>query len=192
MDVFQAITERKSIRKYKSDPVPDELILRCIEAARLAPSWANTQVSRFVAVEDRAVREALGATMSEKNPARPAFLAAPWVICIVAQRGVSGMKKGEPITEKGDWFMFDAGLAMDHFMLFAHSLGLGTVAVGAFDAKKVEEVLGVPEGYSVVAMTPLGYPDESPPPTPRKPLGELLYLDRFGKAYEREHPSDRP
>ncbi len=79
MDVFQAITERKSIRKYKSDPVPDELILRCIEAARLAPSWANTQVSRFVVVKDRAVREALGATMSEKNPARPAFLAAPCV-----------------------------------------------------------------------------------------------------------------
>ena len=70
------------------------------------------------------------------------------------------MKKGEPVTDKGDWFMFDAGLAMDHLMLFAYSLGLGTVPVGAFDAEKAEEVLGVPEGYSVVAMTPLGYFDE--------------------------------
>jgi nitroreductase len=102
------------------------------------------------------------------------------------------MKKGEQVTDKGDWFMFDAGLAMDHLMLFACSLGLGTVPVGAFDAGKAEEALGVPEGYSVVAMTPLGYFDESPPPTSRKPLSDLLYLDRFGKAYEHEHPTDKP
>jgi len=192
MDLLKAIAERRSVRKYRSDPVPEELILRCIEAARLAPSWANTQVSRFVVVKDPAVTEALGATLTPKNPAGPAFQAAPCVICLVAQRGLSGVKRGEQVTDKGDWFMFDAGIAMDHLVLFAYSLGLGTVLVGAFDAGKAEETLGVPEGYSVVAMTPLGYFDESPPPTPRKPLSDLLYLDRFGKAYEHEHPPDRP
>ena len=192
MDLLKAIAERRSVRKYRSDPVPEELILRCIEAARLAPSWANTQVSRFVVVKDPAVKEALGATLTPKNPAGPAFQAAPCVICLVAQRGLSGVKRGEQVTDKGDWFMFDAGIAMDHLVLFAYSLGLGTVLVGAFDAGKAEEALGVPEGYSVVAMTPLGYFDESPPPTPRKPLSDLLYLDRFGKAYEHEHPPDRP
>ncbi len=183
MDVLKAITERRSIRKYRSDPVPDDLILRCIGAARLAPSWANRQVSRFVVVKDQGSKEALGLTLTPNNPAYQAFLAAPCLVCLVAQRGVSGLIRGEQASDKGDWFMFDAGIAMDHLMLFAYSVGLGTVAVGAFDAGKVEEVLGVPEGYSVVAMTPLGYFDELPAPTPRKPLGDLLYLDRFGKAY---------
>lgn len=184
MDLLKAITERRSVRKYRSDPVPDGMIVRCIEAARLAPSWANTQVWRFVVVKDPAVKEVLSTTLTPKNPARQAILAAPCLICLVARRGVSGLIKGEPVSDKGDWFMFDAGLAMAHLILFAHSLGLGTVLVGAFDAGKAEEALGVPEGYSVVAMTPLGYFDEPPAPTPRKPLSDLLYLNRFGKAYE--------
>jgi len=183
MDLFKAIQERRSIRKYRSEPVADEVILRCVEAGRLAPSWANTQVSRFVAVKDRAIREALAATLTPNNPAYHAFLAAPCVICLVAERGLAGMKRGEPVTDKGDWFMYDAAIAMEHLVLCAWTLGLGTVHVGAFDAKKAEEALAVPGGYSVVAMTPLGYFDETPSPTPRKPLRDLLYLDRFGKAY---------
>ena len=161
----------------------DEIILRCVEAARLAPSWANTQVSRFVVVKDAAAREALAGSLTPNNPAHQAFLAAPCVVCLVAQRSVAGMKRGEPVTDKGDWFMYDAALAMEHLVLVAWSLGLGTVHVGAFDARKAEEALAVPAGYSVVAMTPLGYFDETPSPTPRKPLRDLLYLDRFGKAY---------
>ena len=145
MDLLKAMRERRSVRKYRSDPVPDDLIVQCVEAARLAPSWANTQVSRFVVVKDRAVREALRATLTQNNPASQAFLAAPCVICVVARRGLSGLIKGQPVTDKGDWFMFDAGLAMDHFMLFAHSLGLGTVAVGAFDAGKAEELASAAE-----------------------------------------------
>jgi nitroreductase len=192
MDLLKAITERRSIRKYRSDPVSDDLVLQCVDAARRAPSWANTQAVRFVAVKDQKIKEALSGALTPNNPAFQACLAAPCLICLVARRGVAGAKKGEPVTDKGDWFMFDAGLAMDHFTLFAYSLGLGTVIVGAFDAKKAEEVLGVPEGYSVVAMTPLGYFDGPVPPTPRKPLSDVLYLDRFGKAYELEHSADRP
>ncbi len=183
MDLLKAITERRSVRKYRSDPVPDETIIQCIDTARRAPSWANTQTARFVVVKEPAIKEALGATLRQNNPAYQACLAAPCMVCLVSRRGVAGVKQGEPVTDKGDWFMFDAGLAMDHLTLVAHSLGLGTVIIGAFDAKKAEEALGIPEGYSVVAMTPLGYFDGSPPPTPRKPLGEILYLDRFGKAY---------
>lgn len=183
MDLLKAIQERRSVRSYKSDPVADEAILQCIEAARLAPSWANTQVSRFVVVKDGAIREALAGALSPNNPAHQAFLAAPCVVCLVAQRAIAGMKRGEPVTDKGDWFMYDAALAMEHLVLMAWSLGLGTVHVGAFDAKKAEAVLAVPEGYSIVAMTPLGYFDQAPSPTPRKPLRDLLYLDRFGKAY---------
>jgi nitroreductase len=183
MDLFKTIQDRRSVRRYRSDPLTDEVILQCIEAARLAPSWANTQVSRFVVVKDGAVREALAGTLPPNNPARQAFLDAPCVVCLAAKRAVSGMKRGEPVTDKGDWFMYDAALAMEHLVLSAWALGLGTVHVGNLDARKAEEVLGVPEGYSVVAMTPLGYFDEAPPPTPRKPLKDLVYLDRFGKAF---------
>ncbi|MGD0230113.1 MAG: nitroreductase family protein [Syntrophorhabdales bacterium] len=184
MDVLEAITERRSVRKYRSEPVPDELILRCVEAARLAPSWANTQVSHFVVVKDRSVREALGSALSPNNPAYKAFADAPCVICLVAKRRVSGFKKGEPVTDKGDWYMYDAGISMEHLVLCACALGLGTVHVGNFDAKKVEEILGVPDGYGAVAMTPVGYFDEAPTSTPRRPLKDMLYLNRFGKGYD--------
>jgi nitroreductase len=69
---------------------------------------------------------------------------------------------------------------MQNLTLAAHALGLGTVHIGAFDAIKVAETLGVPEGYAVVAMTPLGYPDEAPNPRPRKELNEIVFYDKFG------------
>jgi nitroreductase len=183
MDLFTVISERRSIRKIKKDAISDELILKCIEAARLAPSWANTQVWRFVVVKDPAVKEAVASAFGERNPARQALLDAPCAVCLIAQRNVAGYKKGEAVTDKGDWFMFDCGIAMEHLVLAAQSLGLGTVHLGAFDSKKVEEVLEVPDGYSVVALTPLGYPDESPDARPRKAMAEILCLDKFGKAY---------
>jgi nitroreductase len=70
---------------------------------------------------------------------------------------LSGFKRGEATTDKGDWFVFDIGLAMENLCLAAHSLGLGTVIIEVFDAKKIESLLGVPENISVVAMPPLGY-----------------------------------
>lgn len=183
MELMKIIKDRRSIRKYKKDLVPEETLLECLEAARFAPSWANTQVSRFVVVKDQGVKEAMSGALTANNPARQAFLDAPCLICLVAQRGLSGLKKGEPVTDKGDWFMYDAGIAMEHFVLAAWERGLGTVHVGAFDTGKVEEALGVPAGYTAVAMTPLGYFEELPPPVPRKQLKELVYIDRFEKPY---------
>lgn len=181
MDLMKVIRGRQSIRKYKNQAVTDETLLECLDAARLAPSWANTQVSRFVVVRDQALKEGLYGALGVNNPARQAFLDAPCVVCLVAQRGLSGMKKGEPMTDKGDWFMYDAGIAMEHFVLAAWERGLGTVHVGAFDSKKAEETLGVTAGYSIVAMTPVGYFAETPSPVPRKALKDLVYLDRFDK-----------
>lgn len=184
MDLFTAIETRRSIRRFRKDPIPGELLLRCMEGARLAPSWANTQVWSFVVVKDREIKEAIAEGLTSWNPGRQALLDAPVLICCVAKRGLAGMKKGEAVTDKGDWFMFDCGIAMEHLALTAWSLGLGTVHLGAFDSKKVETVLQVPDGYNVVSMSPLGYPDEQPGAKPRKPLDEILFLDRFGKAYE--------
>ena len=76
--------------------------------------------------------------------------------------------------------MFDVGLAMANLTLVAHALGLGTVHVGSFDHKKVESILGVPEGFCVVEMTPLGYPDGESRVTSRKELTELVFKEKFG------------
>jgi nitroreductase len=78
--------------------------------------------------------------------------------------------------------MFDTALAMQNVVLAAHSLGLGTVIVGAFDAKKAAEVLEAPPEYVVVALTPLGYPDENPGARPRKELSEIVFYDYFKKT----------
>lgn len=183
MDLIKAIHERRSIRTYKADPIPEEILIEVIEAVRRCPSWANTQTWRLIAVKDPAVKEALMETLTPTNPARKAFPQAPVVVCLVSLLGRSGFFKADPATDKGDWFMFDAGIAMEHLVLAAWSFGLGTCHVGAFDARKAEEVLGVPEGYALVEMSPLGYFEEPPPERPRKPLNEILFCDRFGKPY---------
>jgi nitroreductase len=108
---------------------------------------------------------------------------APCVICVVAKRHVAGYYRGEPVTDKGDWFMYDSGIAMEHIVLAAWSLGLGTCHVGAFDAKRAEEILHVPDGYSIVAMTPLGYFEEVPEQRPRKSLRAVAFLDSFGNPF---------
>jgi nitroreductase len=183
MDLMKAIRERRSVRKYKQDPVPDEIILEILEAARWSPSWANTQVCRYVVVKDRAMKERLRETLVETNPARSAIVDAPSVICLFAKKEMSGFYKGVPATNKGDWLMFDAGIAMEHIALAAWNFGLGTVHVGLFDAERAEQALGIPEGYSIVEMTPLGYFEDAPKPTPRKPLKELVYLNKYGDLF---------
>jgi nitroreductase len=184
MELLKAVSERRSIRKYRRDPVPDEIILEILEAARCSPSWANTQVCRYIVVKDQKVKEELSNALPPTNPAHNAIIEAPCVICLFAKKGLSGFYKGAPATDKGDyWFMFDAGIAMEHIALAAWSFGLGTVHVGLFDAKKAQEVLKIPEEYSVVEMTPLGYFGEPPKPTPRRPLKESVFLDFYGQPY---------
>jgi nitroreductase len=183
MDLLKAIHERRSVRKYRSDPIPDEIILEILEAARAAPSWANTQVSRYILVKDQTIKERLSETLPPGNPAKKAMLEAPCLVCLYARKGVSGFYRGAVSTNKGDWFMFDAGIAMEHIALAAWTFGLGTVHVGMFDADKAEVILDIPEEYSIVEMTPLGYFDDVPKPTPRKLLKELACLDQYGKPF---------
>lgn len=183
MDLLTTIQQRRSIRKYKKDDVPGEIVREVLEAARLAPSWANTQVSRWIVVKDEAIKQALAATLTPTNPGKKAMIEAPYVICLAAQKGLSGFYKDEAATDKGDWFMYDAGVAMEHLVLAATSFGLGTVHIGLFDAKAAEKVLKIPDGFVIVAMTPLGYFEELPAPRPRKSLKEIVFLNNFGEPY---------
>ena len=180
MEVLEAIRTRRSIRKYTADPVDDRTLETVLEAARQAPSWANTQCWHFVAVRDVETKSQLSDTLNETNPARDAVRNAPLVIVACAELGRAGHKDGEVTTDKGDWFLFDVALSMQNLVLAAHSLGLGTVYVGRFDAEKAARILSVPEEYRVVAMTPLGYPAETKDPRPRKELNEIVHYDKWG------------
>lgn len=184
MELFEAIKGRRSIRRYQTTPIDDKTLELIFEAARWAPSWANRQCWRFVVVGDSRLKVALASTtLSETNQAREALSNAPAVVVVCAELGKAGFSRdtGLPSTDKGEyWFMFDVALAMQNLLLAAHSLGLGTVVVGAFDAKKAASILGVPDGFCVVAITPLGYPDQQPAARPRKELAELLFYNKFG------------
>jgi nitroreductase len=95
--------------------------------------------------------------------------------------GRGGGGGGAFITDKGDWFMFDSALAVQNMVLAAHALGLGTVILGTFDAAQVEKALGVPRGYRVVTMFPVGVPDHEGKAPPRKELSEIVVKDKWGK-----------
>jgi nitroreductase len=183
MDLFKAIRERRSIRKYKPGPVSEGDLKQVLEAARWAPSWANTQCCRFVVVRDKELKDNLAQTLPERNPARAAIGQAPIVIVVCAYLGKSGCFKGEPVTDKGDWFMFDVALAMQNLTLVAHALGLGTVHVGFFDARKAAELVSLPEGMAVVELMPLGWPDEQGKAPVRMELSELVSYDKFEKNF---------
>jgi nitroreductase len=106
---------------------------------------------------------------------------APLVVVLCGKKGISGFKKGEAATVKGDWLMFDTGIAMQSLCLAAHGHGLGTVVVGLFDHKKVEEIIGVPQNVEVVAMTPLGHPASQGNPPRRKELSEFVFYERYAE-----------
>jgi len=180
MELMEAITQRRSIRKYTSDPVPEEALRTLLEAARWAPSWANTQTSEFIIVRDSAIKKKLAETLPEKNPARDACMHAPVIIAACGQKGKAGFFKGAPVTDKGDWLMFDLALALQNLTLAAHALGLGTVHVGFFDSKQAEEVLGVPPATPVVDLLPLGFPDGEAKAASRRGLDVFVFYDRYG------------
>jgi len=186
VEVLEAIQSRRSIRRYQDTPVDDKVLTAVLEAARWAPSWSNTQCWKFIVVREAGTRNKLADTLvpipgADKNPAEKAVRSAPVVVIACAEREKSGYYDGKALTDKGDnWFMFDVALAMQNLALQAHALGLGTVHVGSFDAVKAAEILNVPGGFSVVEMTPLGYPDQQPGPRPRKELAEIIYYETWG------------
>jgi nitroreductase len=179
MDLMEAIKGRRSIRKYKPDPIPEDALQKIMEAVRWAPSWANTQCWEVIIVKDPNIKSALANTLTKTNPSLSSMTEAPIVLVLCGRKGVSGFKKGEAATVKGDWLMFDTGIAMQNLCLTAYSLGLGTVVVGMFDHKKAEEILGVPQESEVVAMTPLGYPTTEGSAPKRKELSEFIFYEKY-------------
>jgi len=167
----ELIRARYSVRAYRPDPVEDEKLNAVLEAARLAPTAANRQPFQVIVIQTAGRQEELGRVYP-----RPWFVQAPLVLCacgIPAQNWVR--------VDGKNYNDVDVAIAMDHLVLAAADLGLGTCWIAAFDPDAAREVLQLPEGVEPVAFTPLGYPadDSQPRPKKRKPLKELVRYERW-------------
>jgi len=166
VEFMELVRKRRSIRRYKSDPVPRKKLEYVLEAARLAPSWGNRQCWRFIVVTDKSKRKAIST--------REWVADAPMVIVGCAYPELSGSRFNQ------QYYMLDMGIAMEHLILAAAEQGLGTCWIGGqFDEEAVKQVLSIPEDVRVVALTPIGYPAETPGPKGRKPLMEIVGHDRW-------------
>lgn len=171
MDIFQAIRDRRSIRRYKDIPVEVEKVEQVLDAARLAPSWKNMQCWRFLVVREQAARELLLSAIPDDNPGKKAIGAAPVVILVCADPEESDVENG--IT----YYVADTAIAFEHLCLAAHAVGLGTCWMGWYDEALIKRAFRMPEQVRVVGLTPLGYPDQEPKPRPRKELAEIAFFD---------------
>ena len=178
MELTTAVKERRSVRKYEERPVPHEVIEEIIKAARFAPSWKNSQIVRYVIVEDPEIKSKLdtgdycfGFTYNAGAISR-----APQVLILTYKKNRSGFEKdGSFSTPKGDfWEAFDCGIAAQTFCLLAHERGIGTVIQGYFDDAKLAKLLKLPEGIGVGAVIPMGYIGENNAAPKRKEVSELL------------------
>ncbi len=169
MDLFEAIESRYSVRGYKPDAVDDDTLAKVLEAARRAPTAANRQPFRVVVVHTRGREEEL-----KRVYGRPWFTDAPLVLAVVAVPGEAWRRMDDKPYDE-----VDATIAMDHLVLAATALGLGTCWIAAFDPVAAREVLGLPGDVEPIAFTPLGYPDKGPSKTARRPLDELVHYERW-------------
>lgn len=175
MTANECITSRRSIRKFTEQAVSHELIEKIVATASFAPSWKNTQITRYIAVEGE--KKAALAKCTTLFPGNGIIIEnAPMVVAITMITGRSGYERdGSFSTPKGTgWQMFDAGIASEAFCLAAHEQGLGTVILGLFDEKEAASLLEIPEGRELVALIPIGYPAESPVAPKRKTVEDLL------------------
>lgn len=174
MDVFQAINDRRSIRKYRDTPVEWEKVSQVLDAARLAPSWKNMQCWRFLVLNSPTRKDALLAAFPDDNPGKKALAQAPLVIVVCADPAESGVENGI------EYYIADTAIAFEHICLAAHGLGLGTCCMGWYDEAAVKRNLDIPDEIRVVGVTPLGYPDQEPKQRPRKELNQIAYYDTWG------------
>lgn len=177
MNTIDCIKSRRSVRKFTEEKVPHEVLEQLVELARWAPSWKNTQIARYVAVEDKALinRIAEEATI----PWNEGIIKGAPVLMVMTyvEKRCGYERDGSFSTSKGDrWQNFDCGIAAATFEPAAHELGLGSVVLGIFEEEKLRELLELPEGMGVACLMPLGYPAEEPAPPKRKEVAELLTI----------------
>ena len=166
MNTLQAILERRSIRKYKREPLPEEDLRQILEAGRQAPSAANRQPWHFVLVGGEEQKKRLAQACRNQT-----WMADAAYILV----GV-GLPQ---VSEK--WYRVDVAIAMENMVLAAWALGYGTCWIGAFTPEEVKQVCGIPAEAEVVACTPIGVPDASPAARERKAWDEVYSAEVYGQ-----------
>jgi nitroreductase len=162
MEFMDVVKTRRSIRRYKSEPVPDDVLNQILETARIAPSAGHRQPWHFIIVKDVPTKKQLG--VSQWAAEAPLIL----VGC------VDTALRSPPLC------YVDLAIAFENIVLAATNFGLGTCWIGRLGRDEtLKEVLSIPDHVTVVAVTPLGYPDEAPDPKTRKSLSEIIHYDAF-------------
>lgn len=176
MTTKDCILTRRSIRKFKDTPVEHSLLENVIELASYSPSWKHTQIVRYIAVEGELKNKIAADCFSAYARNGEIIAAAPMLVAVTVIKNRCGFERdGSFSTWRGDsWQMFDAGVASQTFALACHELGLGSVIMGIFDQKPASQYLEIPEDRELVALIPIGYPDETPACPKRKTVGELV------------------
>ena len=177
MTAKECIEGRRSIRKYTNQDVSDEVIKQIVEVASYAPSWKNTQIARYVAVKDAAVKSKIAQDIAPLWIGNTNIIEqAPVLVVVTMLKGRSGYERdGSFSTPQGTHFQsLDAGIATEAFCLAAHELGVGSVIMGIYDEAKVAAAIQLPETQGVAALIALGYPDETPVAPKRKTVDDLL------------------
>lgn len=170
MNVLDAIKTRRSIRKYKTEPISVKDLKVILESAQLAPSAGNRQPWKFIVVRDSETKKRL----AEKSRKQLWVGDAGVVVAALAMD-----KKDPRIYER--WAEKDVMTAVEHMVLSAWGLGYGTCWIGAFNQKEVKEILDIPEEMTVICLLPIGVPDETPEPKGRKPFQEIFFAEKYGK-----------
>ena len=167
MDFLELVKKRYSVRAYKPIPIEDGKLQRILEAARLAPTAANRQPFKLIIIQTKGREEELLRIYN-----RPWFVQAPLIICACGIPSESWVRK-----DGSNFYDRDVVIAMDHLILAATELGLGTCWVQAFHTEEARSVLKLPEDMEPIIFTPLGYPNDQPKEPIRKPIEELIRYD---------------
>jgi nitroreductase len=169
MDLFEAVEKRRSIRKFKSTPIPSENLKKILEAGRLAPSGGNRQPWSFIIVRNPETRKALSIAANLQR-----FIAEADTVIVAL---------GDPDASRS-LYRQDPMIAVEHMILAATALGYGTCWIGAFNEEEVKKIVKVPENLAVIALLPIGVPDENPPPRSRRAFREIFLRESYGKPLE--------
>ncbi|MEM2703491.1 MAG: nitroreductase family protein [Candidatus Bathyarchaeia archaeon] len=179
MDVFEAIERRRSIRKFRPESVDEEDLRKILEAGRLAPSGGNRQPWYFIVVKELETKRALTIAANSQK-----FIADAGVVIVAL--GVSGATPEMlpyKLPSSRMPHLQDPMIAVEHMILAATALGYGTCWIGAFNEESVKKILKIPENLTVISLLPIGVPDESPPPRPRKAFSEIFFKEFYGVPF---------
>lgn len=179
--IMQIIKKRYSVRKYKDKKIEYSLIKKCVEAARLAPSAENVQPWRFLVIDDKDIlKQVKKAAFSGIYSFTKWANSAPVIIVILAQPDLLANKIGSKIQGTA-YYLIDIGIAVEHLILQATELNLGTCWIGWFDTKKTRRVLKIPKKYKIVSLLTLGYftYNQKQNKKKRKSLDNVLFFNKL-------------